>query len=192
MYVSHRISFMAKECEEISYVHKIAPFVHFQAMFSDLWFLYISELCFGCLFLPRWAGLQEKTPNFHGIVWNHEKLFHHIQLKPFGAFLTPGGLPNKSQVWPVTTLQDLVNPRRDRRLWWRERDRALAAHFFWSLLSSVPRVLLKTRVNSTFRWRWLFGQNDLEILVIYYVEFVETLSLMYWVQNHVQLEDSDG
>ena len=38
----------------------------------------------------------------------------------------------RSQVWPVTMLQDLVNPRRDRRFWWREHDRALAAHFFWS------------------------------------------------------------
>lgn len=98
-----------------------------------------------------------KTPNFHGIVWNHEKLFHHIQLKPFGAFLTPGGLPNKSQVWPVTTLQDLVNPRRDRRLWWRERDRALAAHFFWSLC----------RACLGFCWRqgWIAHLGDDDYLV---------------------------
>ena len=147
----------------ISYVHKIAPFVHFQTMFSNLWILYTSALCFGCLFLldePEY----KKTPNFHGIIWNHEKPFHHIQLKPFGAFLTPGRLPNKFPTnWLIPGVTSHDAPRSGQPPAWPSflvtwTRQSLSSALFLKQMSSVHGVLLKTRVNRL--WIAHLGDDD--------------------------------
>lgn len=149
----------------ISYVHKIAPFVHFQTMFSNLWILYYIYKCvvFWMPIFVRWAGVQ-KTPNFHGIIWNHEKPFHHIQLKPFGAFLTPGRLPNKSPTnWLIPGVTSHDAPRSGQPPAWPSflvtwTRQSLSSALFLKQMSSVHGVLLKTRVNRL--WIAHLGDDD--------------------------------